>query len=67
MKTFNKQLIGLNDEQKEYFINMLHDMMELEQDLAYYKLLTNGTWNNADEIIRSIRIKYKQNHPEEFI
>jgi hypothetical protein len=44
-------------EHQEYFRAMYDQLLEVEHDRDYYRVIVDGTWPNADEVIKHIRSK----------
>ena len=56
-REFDAQVQGVPVEHQEYFRAMYDQLMEIEMDRDYYRVIVDGTWPNADEVIKHIRSK----------
>ena len=56
-RSFNVIVEALPAEHQEYFRVMYDHLLEAEHERDYYKVIVDGTWPNADEVIKHIRSK----------
>ena len=56
-RSFNDVVEALPAEHQEYFRVMYDQLLEIEHERDYYKVIVDGTWPNADEVIKHIRSK----------
>ena len=56
-RSFNTVVEALVPEHQEYFRAMYDQLLEVEHDRDYYRVIVDGTWPNADEVIKHIRSK----------
>lgn len=52
---FKEMINGVTPEQKLYFEKLFDNFTETSSDLDYYKVLVDGSWDMADDIIARIR------------
>lgn len=53
---FKAWLDTIPDESKEFAIKIYDDLTLTEDDRDYYKAIVDGSWPNADEVIKRIRM-----------
>ena len=58
IREFHSKIKGMDEEQIEFFTNLLEEVTTLENDLAYYRGIMDGTWPQSKEIIISKAIDY---------
>lgn len=58
-RSFEDRIQGVPIEHQEYFRAMYDQLMEIEMDRDYYKVIVDGTWPNADEVIKHVRSKQR--------
>ena len=56
-RAFEDRIRDVPAEHQEYFRAMYDQLIEVEMDRDYYKVVVNGTWPYADEVIKHIRSK----------
>lgn len=56
-RLFEDRIQAIPIEHQEYFRAMYDQLLEIEMNRDYYKVIVDGTWPNADEVIKHIRSK----------
>jgi hypothetical protein len=56
-REFEIRVMEVPFEHQEYFRAMYDQLLEVEMNRDYYKVIVDGTWPNADEVIKHIRSK----------
>ena len=54
-KEFKERIILLPEEQREFFIKMYEDMVHLQSRFNHQRAIIDGSWPNADSIIKKKR------------
>lgn len=60
-KAFEKHLQDVDEKSRSFFMNLYDSFLEIEMDRDYYKVIVDGTWPNADDVIKHVRAKKAQN------
>lgn len=58
-RLFKEELGKIPESSHEYFISLFNEMEQAETDRDYYKVIVDGTWPNADEVIKHVRTSKK--------
>ena len=51
-------IMALPEEHRDFFMSMYHDMVHLQSKHNHQRDVINGSWPNADEVIKRKREKY---------
>lgn len=62
-RSFNDRIELIPIEHQEYFRAMYDQLLEAEMDRDYHKVIVDGTWPNADEVIKHIRTAKQSSNP----
>lgn len=54
-RSFEDRIQAIPIEHQEYFRALYDQLEEIETDRDYYRVIVDGTWPNADEVIKHIR------------
>ena len=52
---FIKDLEKIPEEHRAFVQDLYDQLVDVEMDLNYYQCIVNGSWPNADEVIKSYR------------
>jgi len=50
-KEFQAALEKIPEQERKFWTNLYDDLNNVEQDRDYYKVVVDGSWPNADEVI----------------
>lgn len=59
-RLFQQHLENVSSESRQFFEQLYDAFLETEMDRDYYKVIVDGTWPNADEVIKHVRSKVNQ-------
>ena len=60
-RSFDERVDAVPIEHQQYFRDLYDSLLEIEMSRDYYKVIVDGTWPNADEVIKHIRAKRQKN------
>ena len=56
-RSFQKHLQNVAPESQDYFLALYDTLLEIEMDRDCYKVIVDGTWPHADEVIKHVRAR----------
>ncbi len=59
-RLFQQHLENVSSDSRYFFEQLYDAFLETEMDRDYYKVIVDGTWPNADEVIKHVRSKTNQ-------